>query len=163
LSTRLKQVRQKEHPNCIVCGEDNELGFKLDFSLTEEGGVEAFFKCSKDLEGYRSILHGGIISALLDGAMTNCLFAHGIRAMTAKLNVIFLLPVDTEIGIRLRAMIQRSWSRFYVLKSELSQNDIVKATGSAIFVRTAQIEPAVGRGVTRHDDPAMPVNTCDVK
>jgi acyl-coenzyme A thioesterase PaaI-like protein len=35
------------------------------------------------------MLHGGVISSILDGTMTNCLFAHGTVAVTAELRVRF--------------------------------------------------------------------------
>jgi acyl-coenzyme A thioesterase PaaI-like protein len=37
-----------------------------------DGGVEAHFDCSRIFEGYSHRIHGGVIAALLDGAMTNC-------------------------------------------------------------------------------------------
>lgn len=103
--------------------------------------MEAFFECTKDLEGYEGILHGGIVSALLDGAMTNCLFAHGIRALTADLKIRFLSSVNAPDAVQLRARIQRSWSRFYVLKSELFQKNVLKAAATAIFVRLPGDKP----------------------
>ncbi|MDD5217165.1 MAG: PaaI family thioesterase [Candidatus Omnitrophica bacterium] len=141
MNTLLNQIQQEEHSNCILCGQNNEKGLKLDFMLQEDGGVEAYFRCTKDVEGYRNILHGGVVSALLDAAMTNCLFAHGIRALTADLKVRFLVPVDAEGIVQLRARIQRAWARFYILKSELFQNDVLKATGQSIFVRLAKDKP----------------------
>lgn len=135
MNTLLKRVRQEEHSHCILCGQHNEQGLKLDFGLADDGSVEAFFECSKDLEGYKGILHGGMVSALLDGAMTNCLFAHGIKALTADLKIRFLSPVNTSDTVLLRAAIQRSWSRFYILKGELFQKEVLKAKGTAIFVR----------------------------
>ncbi len=80
------------------------------------------------------MLHGGVISALLDGAMTNCLFANGIRALTAELKVRFLLPVNTTDPIRLQAVIQRSGSHLHLLEGKLSQNGILKAKALAKFI-----------------------------
>lgn len=137
MKTLLNEVQQTEHSHCIVCGPCNEQGLRLDFNVCQDGSVEACFECSTHLEGYESVVHGGILSTLLDGAMTNCLFAHGIKALTAELKVRFLAPVYTKDVVRLRASIQRSFSRFYILKSELTQNNIVKTRASAKFVKFA--------------------------
>ena len=56
-----------------------------EFVLQPDGSVRGVFFASAPLEGYTGLLHGGIAAAFLDGAMTNCLFAHGIEALTAEL------------------------------------------------------------------------------
>ena len=74
------ETRQEEHPHCIVCGTAIENGLGLEFRALENNAVEATFACQRILEGYPHILHGGVICALLDGAMTNCVFATGNHA-----------------------------------------------------------------------------------
>jgi acyl-coenzyme A thioesterase PaaI-like protein len=59
------------------------MGLGLHFTVAPEGGVESTFAGSDVFEGYAGWLHGGLTAALLDGAMTNCLFAHGCQAVTA--------------------------------------------------------------------------------
>ena len=65
----------------------------LQFQIVEDGVVESTFDCQSELEGYRHFLHGGVVCAILDGGMTNCLFALGNAAVTADLQVRFLQPV----------------------------------------------------------------------
>jgi len=72
-----RSAGRQAHPNCIVCSPRHRCGFRLEFVLSEDGSVHAKFDCSKVFEGYPGLVHGGVISSLLDGAMTNCLFAHG--------------------------------------------------------------------------------------
>ena len=61
--------------------------------LQPDGSVEGVFAARAPLEGYSGLLHGGVAAAFLDGAMTNCLFAHGVRALTAELTVRYREPV----------------------------------------------------------------------
>ena len=96
--------RRQTHPGCFVCGPANGHGLGLEFRLGEGGVVEASFACQGAFEGYPATLHGGIICALLDGAMTNCLFAHGHAAVTAELKVRFRHPVMTERPARVRGL-----------------------------------------------------------
>ena len=102
---RLEKTRNAAHPFCVVCGKANECGLGLQFSLCDDGSVEAIFDCHEKFQGYRDILHGGITSALLDGAMTNCLFAHGIVAVTAEMNVRFRHPIKLGLPLLLKAKI----------------------------------------------------------
>ncbi|MCK4600842.1 MAG: hypothetical protein KAU28_00145, partial [Phycisphaerae bacterium] len=55
------------HKNCVVCSPSNKRGLGLEFVLSEDGAVEATFSCDNAFQGYANMLHGGVISALLDG------------------------------------------------------------------------------------------------
>jgi acyl-coenzyme A thioesterase PaaI-like protein len=82
------------------------------------------------------LLHGGITAALLDGAMTNCLFAHGIQALTAELTVRYLEPVDIRGKIVTRGRLSESHGRLQLMCAELHQDGRVKATARGKFIRT---------------------------
>jgi len=129
------KVRSISHANCVVCSSRNKHGLGLNFKSLPDGGVEAMFDCNQSFEGYQNVLHGGITSALLDGAMTNCMFAHGIHAVTAELNIKFRYPVVCCQSVIARAWITRSSSKLHLLKAEISQNGQIMATGTGKFVR----------------------------
>jgi uncharacterized protein (TIGR00369 family) len=76
-----------------MCGENNLFSLRLKFKPAPDGAVSTTFTGNSRLQGYDGIMHGGVISALLDSAMTNCLFQKGIEAVTAELRVRFVLPV----------------------------------------------------------------------
>ena len=75
-----------------------------------------------------------MIASLLDGAMTNCLFAHGHVAMTGELKVRYRKPVLIGEEMLIRAWITQSHSPLHLLKAELRQEGCVKAIASAKFV-----------------------------
>jgi acyl-coenzyme A thioesterase PaaI-like protein len=75
--TRLQGTRAEAHPFCFVCSPSNPMGLALRYSPQPDRSVAANFLGNCALEGYSGLLHGGVIAALLDGAMTNCLFARG--------------------------------------------------------------------------------------
>jgi len=129
------KVRSTSHANCVVCSSRNEHGLGLNFKSLPDGSVEAMFDCNQSFEGYQNVLHGGITSALLDGAMTNCMFAYGIHAVTAELNIKFRYPVVCCQSVTVRAWITRSSSKLHLLKAEISQNGQIMATGTGKFVR----------------------------
>ncbi len=130
----LKEVRSLAHANCVVCSSTNEYGLGLSFTSFPDGSVEAVFDCHQVFEGYRNMLHGGIISTLLDGAMTNCMFSHGIHAVTAELNIRFLHPVVCCRSASVRAWITRSTAKLHLLQAEVSQNGQIMATAMGKFV-----------------------------
>ena len=66
--------QQKTHCNCIVCGAGNPISLGMKFEIKPNGSVGATFKGNSLFQGYRGIIHGGFISALLDATLTHCLF-----------------------------------------------------------------------------------------
>lgn len=130
----LRKMRREEHPRCFVCSSGNERGFKLDCEIMADQSIGAFFTPSDALEGYSNVMHGGAISALLDSVMTNCLFAHGIKALTAELNVRFLAPVRTNTAVELKAGIERSNGSYYIVNASLAQDKILKARAIGKFI-----------------------------
>jgi acyl-coenzyme A thioesterase PaaI-like protein len=132
-----RTLRRHSHPDCFVCGPANGHGLGLEFHLGKDGAVEASFACQGVFEGYPATLHGGIICALLDGAMTNCLFACGHAAVTAELKVRFRHPVITERPARVRAWITSSQRPLHEVVAELVQDEQVMATARGKFVEKA--------------------------
>lgn len=97
--------------------------------------MEAEVICGSDREGYDGHVHGGIIASLLDGAMTNCLFSHGIRALTGELAVRMIRPIQAETSVVARAWLERRQPPLYLLKAELRQEGRLAAKGEAKFMR----------------------------
>lgn len=131
---RLKTVRTQAHPYCVVCSQSNPLGLGLEFTAHDDGSVSASFLGHSALEGFQGCLHGGMIASLLDGAMTNCLFAQDHVAMTAELKVRYRKPVFTGQEMIIRAWIKRSLPPLHLLEAELKQEGCIKAIASAKFM-----------------------------
>ena len=122
------------HPACIVCGGDNDRGLRVSYRPTTDNAVEAVFACDRALQGYEGKLHGGVIAALLDGAMTHCLFALGRTTVTAELTVRYKQPVAVGALVTVRAWVERDLAPLYLLRASLVQDGVVKASASAKFM-----------------------------
>nr|WP_320049832.1 PaaI family thioesterase [uncultured Desulfuromonas sp.] len=123
------------HQHCIMCGERNPLSLKLAFTDDGQGGVQTSFRGSPWLQGYHSLLHGGIICSLLDSAMTHCLFAHHIKAVTGELKVRFLHPVPAEAPLHLSARITQRLAPVYRVEAQLHHGDCLMARADAKFMQ----------------------------
>ena len=137
----LERIRGLAHPNCVICSPSNNRGLRLEFCADVDGGVLAQFECKESFEGYASMLHGGVVASLLDGAMTNCMFAHGLTALTAELTVRYRHPVVTGTPATVRAWIDRSSPPLYVLKAQIVQGAQVKATSCGKFMEQGHVVP----------------------
>jgi acyl-coenzyme A thioesterase PaaI-like protein len=131
---RLKATRVRVHPHCVVCSGANPMGLAQEFATQPDGSVASTFAGSSVFEGYSGLLHGGVTAALLDGAMTNCLFAHGIEALTAELHVRYRQPVSATARIIVRGWLMKSHGRLHLLGAELRQDDQVKVTALGKFM-----------------------------
>jgi uncharacterized protein (TIGR00369 family) len=133
----LDQTRQHAHPRCVVCTRVHRAGLGLHFELQDDGSVEACFGCKDIYQGYGGILHGGIAAALLDGAMTNCLFAYAVAAVTAEMTVRFRAPIDPGSPLTVRAWMSRAHKPLYGVQAEVVQDGQVKATATGKFMKQA--------------------------
>lgn len=137
--SQLKPVPMvNSHAGCLLCGNQNPLSMKLRFFVDQDQVVYATFRPNVLLQGYKGVLHGGVVCALLDSAMVNCLFATGITAVTAQMSVKFTHPVHCSDEIKLRAWVEKSFAPLYNMCSELRCNDEVCATAQAKFMETPQ-------------------------
>jgi acyl-coenzyme A thioesterase PaaI-like protein len=131
----LAAVRAREHPDCLLCGAGDPLGLELAFAVQADGSVLAAFACRSFLAGYPGMVHGGIVAALLDAAMTNALFARGLVGVTAELTLRFLAPLRLDRPARVRAaLIAAQTHSLYCLQAELEQDGQRVARATAKFL-----------------------------
>jgi uncharacterized protein (TIGR00369 family) len=126
--------RAAEHARCLLCGSENPTGLGLEFCVQEDGSVVATFPCARAYQGYDGALHGGVTSALLDAAMTNCLFARGVTAVTVELSVRFLGTVRLDHHVEVTARLEKSDWTIHHVSGEVRQDGAVLARATAKFV-----------------------------
>jgi acyl-coenzyme A thioesterase PaaI-like protein len=126
------------HGECLLCGASDPWSLRLQFIPDGAGGVQTRFDAHPGLQGYDGIVHGGVIAALLDAAMTHCLFHHGISAVTGDLHVRFVQQVRIDATTDIRAWILSSAKRLHRLRAELVDGGSVAAWAEATFVARSE-------------------------
>ena len=86
---------------CYGCGEANPQGLQIEFRVEGTTAVGSF-RARTLHQGFPGLVHGGITAAALDEAMGWAVFAAGIWAVTARMEVRYRqpLPLDQEITVR---------------------------------------------------------------
>lgn len=85
--------RMPNSRGCVVCGSQNPIGLRLRFWQSGDR-VWADGRPAAHFEGFEGVLHGGIVTALLDDALWYAVHAAtGMIGMTAELQVRFRRPV----------------------------------------------------------------------
>ena len=92
---------------CFACSPVNERGLHLQYERDEKGAMEAAWIPDADLEGFEGIVHGGIVSTVLDESMAQAVFASGIDALTAELRVRFRQQVSSGQPLHLKGWIEQ--------------------------------------------------------
>jgi len=92
---------QETNQWCFACGIHNPIGLKLSFREENDTYVTTFIP-GEQHQGYDGIVHGGIVSTLLDEVMARYIYSKGYNAVTARLEVRFKKP--TPIGEPLTVM-----------------------------------------------------------
>lgn len=123
------------HRHCLMCGHDNPLSFGLQFNKERPGCVSTSFTGNESLQGYDGIMHGGVLSAILDTAMAHCLMHENIEAMTGELNVRFIDPVACNSTMAITAWIDSSLPPLYCLKSQIRINNKIVCKAKAKFMQ----------------------------
>lgn len=131
----LSPLRSQEHAHCVACGLHHPTGLRIQFHAADDGGVTATVDCTSALQGYAGLVHGGIISLMLDAAMTNCLFQRGVPALTAQLTVRFREPVQADRSAVVTARVVRETGNAFVVEGNVFQDNRLKAKGEGIFMR----------------------------
>lgn len=123
---------------CFGCGAQNPIGLRLRFA-TDDRGVSAAFVPATEHQGFEGVVHGGIISSVLDEAMAWATAAAGIWAVTGEMRVRFRQPVQVGDATRVQARVDETRGRIVKVSAELVREDdgapVANATGT--FVRVA--------------------------
>lgn len=126
---------------CFVCGNNNPGGLQLKFTYPQPGTCRAGFVPEQKYQGWKGILHGGIISTLLDEALAHAVGgAEGgggaSEAVTAELTVRFKKPVRIGSRITLSGKVEKDNGKIVEASSELTDEaGMVLASARGKLVR----------------------------
>jgi len=120
---------------CFACGRLNPYGLKLTFEEKEDIYI-THFTGEPQHQGYDGIMHGGIVSTLLDEIIARYIYAKGVTAVTARLEVRYLKPTPIGVPLLVQGRIARSKGRIYEMTGTIELPDgTVTAEGAAkVFV-----------------------------
>lgn len=133
------RINVQDDHYCFGCGRLNPFGLKLTFYRTSDG-VLAPFTPEQRHEGYTGVVHGGIVTTVLDEVMAWALYAEEVWAVTGDLRVRFRRPVTVGIPTIASARIVAARSRTIDVSSSLAEatTDRLLADATGTFVRVPQ-------------------------
>jgi len=131
---------------CFVCGIENADGLKLVLQSEEEGRVSGKISIPQKFEGWPGIVHGGILTAILDESAGRTIETQPYPKetfLTGTITVRFRHPAHSHTPLLVEAELIKRQGRVAVAKSQiLDESRLVLAEAEVTFVKL-QIEIGV--------------------
>ena len=121
-ANRVPAAAVRPQNRCFACGPDHPHGLHLEFSAAPAGGVTAEWVPQSDYEGWEGIIHGGIVSTVLDESMAKAVAALPCHALTAELRIRLRRHVAPGERLRIRGWVNAQKKR--LIETEASLTDL---------------------------------------
>ncbi|MGI6091853.1 MAG: PaaI family thioesterase [Veillonellaceae bacterium] len=107
---------------CFACGRLNPIGLKLQFAEENDTYITRF-TAGPEHQSYDGIVHGGIISTLLDEITTRYVYIKGVTAVTARLEVRYRQPTPIGVELKVTGKITGQRGKMYELTGTIELPD----------------------------------------
>lgn len=121
---------------CFACGKENPDGLHLDFQLLDDGRLRTEYTPPRKFQGFKDILHGGIVAVLMDETMIHLAFRRGEKVVTGKIEIKLRQPARIGEKITVTAELLSDSGRRMELAAEAKREDgNVLAEGRATMIK----------------------------
>jgi len=103
---------------CFCCGPKNPIGLKLEFETTGDARMRTVWTPRKEHQGFKDIVHGGLVVTVLDEVMVRMLHGRGISAVTAGMETKLIRPLRWGRSYRFEGWLVRDRGRALVTEAE---------------------------------------------
>lgn len=129
-------IQLRDNERCYVCGTKNASGLAVHFEIDKEArSIRARFTPSDIHQGFEGIVHGGILSALLDEAMAKLAFSLDIPAITAEITVKFKAPSAPGEELMITGRLTRETKRLVQAEAKIERGPVVIAEATGKFLK----------------------------
>jgi uncharacterized protein (TIGR00369 family) len=120
---------------CFACGKDNPIGLKMEF-LFENDEVTVKFTPKEEHQGWKNVIHGGILATLMDEAMARVIINSGYNVVTSSMDMRFLRPAKSGEEITITGKINRiDGKNIYAVSKILNGNNKTVASSRGTYVK----------------------------
>jgi acyl-coenzyme A thioesterase PaaI-like protein len=114
----MANLRLEDDGYCFACGQKNTSGLKLNFTLDKENSLKTEFRFNKNHQGYKDIVHGGMVALILDELMGNLCCKLGKNAIGAQMEVRFKHPTFVGSTLYFKSWIEKEDKKIIYMKAE---------------------------------------------
>lgn len=129
-------MKLEDDRNCFVCGDENKYGLGLKFIIDKDNVMHTEFIPQKYHQGFKGIVHGGLIGLILDEIMVNLAWKMGKNVVSAELNVRLKRPAKVGERLMFRGWIDREDKKMIYARAEAKDEDgVMVAAASAKCIK----------------------------
>jgi acyl-coenzyme A thioesterase PaaI-like protein len=129
----------EDNKYCYGCGDQNPSGLRMSFEHPEKGRLLSKVTFAKEHQGFKGIVHGGMVSLVLDEVMLNLCWLEGLRAVTAELTVRLKKPVPVGESVLFEGIIDSQEGRaVYTSGTAKNSRGELLATAKATCIRAKE-------------------------
>jgi acyl-coenzyme A thioesterase PaaI-like protein len=111
-------LRLEDDRMCFCCGAENPIGLKLEFETTPEGRMRTIWTPGREHQGFKDIVHGGLVATVLDEVMIRLLYLSGIEAVTAEMETRLIRPLAAGRAYRFEGWLVEERGRLVTTEAE---------------------------------------------
>lgn len=125
--------RVEDDGMCFCCGTKNPIGLRLVFETLPNGRTRTYWTPRPEHQGFKEIVHGGLVSTLMDEVMIRHVYDLGIPAVTAELSTRFLKPLRTGKRYRFEGWLLEDRGRVVTAEAEGFDDESGERVASGSF------------------------------
>lgn len=136
-----QSTRQPASKLCYVCGKENTYGLQLDFFNTDTK-VWTIFTPEEHHQSWPGIVHGGILSTVLDETISRVAFLNDKWVQTGKLALKYRKPAPLYKPLLVEATILRDAGKVMELQGTIQNAETgeLLTEASGLFIRIPDSE-----------------------
>jgi len=138
---------------CFACGEDNPIGLKLKVKWDGKTAKTEFIP-NKYHQGWGGIVHGGILTTLLDEAMGYAALYQGLFCVTAKMQARLRRPASIDEPLIITGSVTNDTRKLLETKATITLKDgttVAEATATMFILGPMPSEPSDKKGTPENN------------
>jgi uncharacterized protein (TIGR00369 family) len=132
----MSKLNLQDDHKCFACGMENPDGLRLTWTVDGQT-MTTLFTAEAKYQGWKGIVHGGILATLLDEAMARLSSIVCGDALTAEMTVRYVAPAHIGELLYVKGEIIKESRRLVEMKATIHRKDlsgevVAHATGKAL-------------------------------
>lgn len=122
---------------CFVCGPDNPVGIKAEFSTDKIAHTSyTTLTLADHFQGWQNVVHGGILATLLDEACAYACLTAADQCVTAEIKVRYRKPVPVGEKIEIFGQLIDQSHKIWVAQAQIKISGTLYAEAEAKMLVT---------------------------
>jgi acyl-coenzyme A thioesterase PaaI-like protein len=125
-------------PYNTVVGVGNPVAAPVELTSVTRDGVRGVVRFGTAYEGAPGLVHGGVLSMVMDQMFGEAGVAAGVGGMTVRLEIRYAAPTPVHADLEIEAHVEAATDRLVTMAGTISCGDTVTVHATATFFRLTE-------------------------